>query len=596
MFSPFSIGRAGWFVVAIAVVVAYLYPAPYFNNLNNPNENVRVYMTRSIVEHGTFAIDEVIDEWGYVNDKATHDGRMYPGKAPGVSLLGVPTYFVHHRLNTALERTPSKREIVWVCRLGGTIVPLLLFYLFVAAFSVRVVTDPGTRQIFIVALALGSTMLPYGVIFASHSTMAAALFSAYLLIHRHVEAPRDAWPPVAIGVLLGTAVLLEYPAALGAAVIGLYAIFRSPTRSRFVALSAAGVVAPIGLLLYYHHAAFGGPLQTPYSHLENPEFVEHVSGGFFGMERIRGNALHGSFFAPGNGLFWFLPWTMMSVVGLVFALHFERLREPAAVTLAVAIVYSIFISMVDNWRGGWTAGPRYIVAVVPFLAWYLLLFLAEIRRTGLGVPTLAATMMLVGASVFSCGVSAAVFPHYPPEIENPIFEISIYLLQRGFVPHNLGQWLGWAGPTSLAPVFALEALAVVVPALLVYGLDSLERATLATVVVAGATGFLALQSPPTTTSDADVGASRLFIADVWEPRRETEHVLLRDQRLPSALTYGRATDEELRATARAAARIGHDDTAIELYAAARRQQALRPPLPDAIATTEDSPDQALSDE
>ena len=55
----------------------------YFDKLNNPNELVRVYMARALLEHGTYAIGErrwqggafrdagpVYSDWGYVNDKA----------------------------------------------------------------------------------------------------------------------------------------------------------------------------------------------------------------------------------------------------------------------------------------------------------------------------------------------------------------------------------------------------------------------------------------------------------------------------------------------------------------------------------------------
>ena len=105
-----------WVVVGLLIALAWTLPTPYFNNLNNPNENVRVYMTRAMVEHQTFAIDAIIEEWGYVNDKATFDGRMYPGKARGVSLLGVLSYAPYHAANRWLERTPSKQEVVQVCR------------------------------------------------------------------------------------------------------------------------------------------------------------------------------------------------------------------------------------------------------------------------------------------------------------------------------------------------------------------------------------------------------------------------------------------------------------------------------------------------
>lgn len=562
--------RALWAVLLGAIACVYLYQAPYFTYLNNPNENVRVYMTRSIVEHGTFAIDDVIAEWGYVNDKATFDGRMYPGKAPGTSYLGVPAYWVHYRINQALERKASKHEIVMVCRLGGAILPLLVFLFAFARFTERVAAGPAVRMVGVTALSLGSTVLTYGGIFASHSLVAACLFGAYMAAHRHAERPRAWLPSFGVGFLIASAFALEYPGALGGAVVGLYALNRSPDRARFVAWSAAGMALPLALLGLYHHAAFGGIFELPYSHLENPEFVEHVSGGFFGMERISSTALHGSYFAPFNGLFWFLPWTLVSFVGLVFAIHFRSLREPAVLTIAMIAVYTVFIAMVDNWRGGWTAGPRYIVPVVPFMAWYLILFLAEIRRTELGVPVLCLAFALVAASQFNCGVSAAVFPHYPEGIENPIFEVALHLLVRGYAPHSLGTLLGFDGPWTLLPVWVAHAVAWGLPIGIVLYVDSVERLAMAAVALALALAFVSMQSEPSTRDVSFLDRTVALTAELWEPADPVGTAMLRGGQVPPEVRYGRASSDELRAAARAAARRGLTESAASLYERARR--------------------------
>ena len=55
----------------VAFVLLYVFPC--FPTLNNPNENVRFYMTASLVEDGTYAIDAVRALWGRVNDGACVD-------------------------------------------------------------------------------------------------------------------------------------------------------------------------------------------------------------------------------------------------------------------------------------------------------------------------------------------------------------------------------------------------------------------------------------------------------------------------------------------------------------------------------------------
>ena len=44
----------------LLVTLAYLYVFPYYERINNPNENVRVYMTMAVVEDHSFQIDRMV--------------------------------------------------------------------------------------------------------------------------------------------------------------------------------------------------------------------------------------------------------------------------------------------------------------------------------------------------------------------------------------------------------------------------------------------------------------------------------------------------------------------------------------------------------
>src|SRR5882724_5578303 len=52
--------RAIRLATTVAIAAGYLYFFPYFGHLRNPNENVRVYMVLSIVDHHTFALNQTI--------------------------------------------------------------------------------------------------------------------------------------------------------------------------------------------------------------------------------------------------------------------------------------------------------------------------------------------------------------------------------------------------------------------------------------------------------------------------------------------------------------------------------------------------------
>ncbi len=553
-------------LIALAVAFTWLTSSPYHNDLNNPNENVRVYTARALVEHGTFAIDEVCDEWGYVNDKATYDGRLYAGKAPGSAYLAVPAYAAWRLVSNALDREPSKREWVQVCRLGSSTIPTLLLLGFFAAWALRRCDDPGSGAMVVVALSLGSLVFSYGLIMTSHSTTAMALVTALILLEQHLREPERSSPLLLAGFALGWAVALEYPAALGAGLIGLYGLYRTPRRVQLVSWITVGAALPIGLVLIFHATCFGGILETPYGHLENPGFIEHHAEGFYGLKRIKWHAVVGSFVSPANGLLWYAPWTAVAIAAIPAGLARKELRLQAVLTLSVLLAYTAFISLVTNWRGGWSAGARYIVPVVPVLAWYLLLVMqAQAKSPDFAMlKGVVATTTLVG--VFVCTVSATHFPHYPTELANPVYEIGTFFAFRGYRTWGLTNGLDMGGAASI--ILALSAAGVAwLGAATMAGRPRhpAERLLAATLCALLAAGAILLQSRVRSPNAEVVDQSRNFIAHIWEPRPTEEAIDVYRLRLPEDIVNGSAPRARVIKYADAAALEGFTETALDLY-------------------------------
>ena len=64
------------------------------------------------------------------------------------------------------------------------------------------------------------------------------------------------------------------------------------------------------------------------------------------------------------------------------------------------------------------------------------------------------------ASVFLCGLSGALFPHFPVQFDNPMFDLLLPLVSEGYVSHGLGTLLGLAGWAGLGPWLLAVAVAV----------------------------------------------------------------------------------------------------------------------------------------
>lgn len=437
------------------VSLAYLSIAPYFPRINNPNENVRVWMTRAIVEDGSLAIDATVRAWGFVDDKAASGGRLYSSKAPGTSLLGVPVLWVQTRLwHAAGWPSPSKRAATLALRWFSVTPCVLLFLFLFGRWVERRTGDPAARDLLITAVGLGSIVYPYGVLFVGHAQGALAAFGAFMALTWDDDpGGRPASPRrlALAGALAGAAVLFEYQLLLAALVLAGFAAWRHRAGFRWFALGALPLAVALGA---YHTALFGRPWTFPYGHLENQTYarVDHGSG-FFGLSRPHAAPLGSSLFSISYGLFAFSPFLLVGLAGAGYRAW--RRQGDGVVCLLVALVLALFLAGMTHWRAGWCVGPRYIAGAAPFLAAGVALAWRDARQACLAGALRVALGGLVLVSVFLNGLSAATYPHYPEVFDNPVFDLALPLWRDGYVPSGLGHALGLPGALALAPVALL---------------------------------------------------------------------------------------------------------------------------------------------
>ena len=539
---PLLCRHAAWLLVCFA----YLFVFPYFERINNPNENVRVWMTRAIVEHHVLNIDQVTREWGYVNDKATTGGHLFSSKAPGTSFLGVPVLWVQTQLHhLARQPSPNKREATLWLRVFSVELPMCLFLFFFARYVERVTRSTTARDLLVVGLGAGTLLYPYGVIFVGHAQAAALAFAGYMLLAWDklgagvagggrggggtgvgaIPEPAGAWYPRAqtgdrrapatatlvwAGALTALAVVFEYQALLVCAAVAAYAVQRHRRRAAAFFAGAGAVAALLGL---YHTVLFGRPWRFPYAYLENPEFLRHHhSAGFHGLALPKLGAMSSALFSPDYGLFVFSPVLALGLLCAVAVTVWGEKLEGALI-LVVTAVMVLFLGGMTNWRAGWCVGPRYIATVAPFLiagiahAWRLV-------RARFALSVSAAGLILV--SVLLNAVSAAVYPHYPTDFDNPVFDLAFPLLGAGFVPYSLG-WLVLPGLWSLAPLAAALLLALSLGAA---GEDwrPARWALHGALAVLIAVAFLLPLSRYGRAPNPGEARAAAFVRSTWEPR------------------------------------------------------------------------------
>jgi hypothetical protein len=440
-----GIARYGW-LAAIAIV--YLYVVPYFPRIHSANELPRAYLVKAIVEDHTFAIDRGVATWGATADVSPSRGHQYSNKAPGSSLLAAGPYAVVR----AVAGEPSLAVTLWICRVFAGILPMLAFLSLLWGFLARFAPDPWVRRLVVGAYALGSLAMTYSILFYSHQLGAICIASAWILCVDVADRRRGLGAMAAAGFCAGAAPLVDYQAVFAALPIAVYVLaqlWRRPERWRAIAAAAAGAALRIAILLGYHAICFGSPWRTGYD--ASTTFAVFHQHGFLGITALRGEAFWGSLVRPDNGLITLAPWWLLAIPGLR-VLWRRGDRATVAVSASVAILYLLFISSINFWRGGWEVGPRYIAAMLPFL----LPPIAAQLQDWAGKPLrfgVAAGAIGVGACVYV--LSSATFPYWPDTVRHPLYDVTFRLLGDGVVAPNLGSALGVTGIAGIVPYLAI---------------------------------------------------------------------------------------------------------------------------------------------
>jgi hypothetical protein len=446
------------FAAGLCAVLVYAFPY-FFPTINDANEMPRVFLVQAIGDHGTFAIDEGEHQWHTGSpDISPSGGHLYSNKAPGSSLLAVPGYLA---LKLVTGGSPSLAATMWVCRFTTGAIPTLLFLLLLWRFLGRFTRDDAVKRTAIAAYALGSMALIYSVLFISHQLSAVFIASAWILAYEVTEGERDArWMAVA-GLLAGAAPLTDYQAAFAGVPVAIaigVRLWRRPDRWKLFAITAGAAAIPIAVLLAYHAACFGSPFRTGYD--ASVAFADKHQHGFLGITALRWEAFYGSMLSPDNGLFVLSPWLLLAAPGTwLLWKRGGRMREIAVVGASVAVLYILFITSINFWRGGWQVGPRYITVMLPFLLPAVVATLDAVDGKTV-LRGLALASVVVAIVIYT--TTALEYPHWPDRFEhqNPLYQVTFRLLREGYAPWSLGWLVGLRGLASLVPVL-LVAVAIV---------------------------------------------------------------------------------------------------------------------------------------
>ncbi len=366
-------------VVACALVVSD----------SGPNQAAHYALVRALAD-GTAEIDprETIDA-SYV------DGRYYAAKAPGLALFTLPWYGLLRAVGLqdgAPASASDYRHRVWELALVGSVLPFAVLLVLVLATAERLV--PGFGAPTAILLGSGMLLLPFATLFFDHALGAALGYAAFaaLLLARGSPGPGRL---ALAGLLAGLAIVVEFPLALVALLVGGYAS-RGARPARRLAAYGAGLLVGVVPLLAYNTWAFGSPVKLSYTNALEAEVgsgapvVGANDEGFYGVGFPDPRAAL-SLLLSEKGLAIVTPLALVALAGLPLLWRAGR-RAEALVCAAVPALFLAYNAAYYLPFGGQGPGPRFLVAALPFLG----LPLAHALR--------ARPLVIAGIAVVSTGV------------------------------------------------------------------------------------------------------------------------------------------------------------------------------------------------
>jgi hypothetical protein len=342
-------------VLGVAGAYALLLPLP------DSNQNSHYALVKALAR-GTAEIDETRNEVGDLGtwDISLMEGNVYSNKAPGLAFAALPAYAALSAVGVRTTGDPIR--MLWALHLWVVVVPALVLLMLVMWLGDRL--EQGLGAAAAVSAGLGTLLLPYGTMLFAHLLSATLAFGAFALLWRERDGPpRPALVAVA-GALAGLAIVVEYPLAVLALILGAYAVARPGLLQRGLAY-AGGLVIGVLPLLVYNTWAFGSP--TRLSQTGALYGGEVLDRGFHGMSTPR-------FPIVVDLLLWekyslLVPAPILVAGAVATVLLYRRGRRAEALVIgAVALAAPVYTSGHVGPFGDVGAGPRYLIPAIPFLA------------------------------------------------------------------------------------------------------------------------------------------------------------------------------------------------------------------------------------
>jgi len=383
-------------------------------------------------------------------DLVRRGGHFYAAKGPALDFWSAPWYLVlkavhlvprdHNvgmRYPAAMAGVPLRAT--WQIGLWAVVLPGMLLLLLVRSLADEV--EPGTGIAVAVVLGLGTLVLPFATLLFAHVPAALLAFASFALLFRRRS-------PLLAGACAGLAVATDLPLLVIAGALLVYAWRRALP-------FALGAVAGAAPLWAFGIWAFGSPFRLAYSGAA-------IDPGAGGVEQAHVHDLFFTLTSPHphiavqvlltkRGLLTLSPVLAAAGAGLVL-LWRRGLRAEAALIgalTAVEVGWHAFRPDYELALGGWVPGPRFLVPLLPFLAFALVPVVRKAPATFAALSAVSIAAMTLATSAEPL-LSSDDTHHWVARVVDGNFAATVLTLA--------GVGHGWL---AILPFYALVLAAVV---------------------------------------------------------------------------------------------------------------------------------------
>jgi hypothetical protein len=415
------------FMLLIAVFLVFLAFASLGRFGTNPSS--RFMLTKDIVLYHQLNLTKQDVDFYSGLDYSIKDGNYFSDKPPGFSFLTAPLYLAGdylYKIGINLPRTDTFNY-------GGDGNAFFLMIIFVVIFnaigSVKFY-DVIRLLKFNKKIALVTTLIftfatlyfVYSYNLFLHSFIASLLiFTTYYFLKGKKN------DLLASGLFLGFAILCDYTLIL---IVPFFILYLSRSKN-FIPRSfyfLLLLVFQLGLLGLYNLFAFGSLFRFSYMYSTFVDTQKFDHPLFTGLYEL--------LISNWRGLFFYTPILLLSIPG--FFLLQRNFKKESYLFMLSFLLYLFLFATYRYLSGGLSYGPRHLVTVLPFFAFFLApcfdkQYFKRIEEIGLNARFyFSVVIVLLGISFFHTFLGIYVTLEAAPEIDmNPIYNYSLPSFLRG---------------------------------------------------------------------------------------------------------------------------------------------------------------------